>query len=154
MNSHYSRWAHRSPYEALLAPHCLAQALKLADPRDLPASEQETWRSVFVDFVRGVSARGAGPSDDLEIAHSRVSRERVARTVAGCRFILISRDPATHFESGDPHVAANVRDLQSGRGFPAKMRSAKPYLPDRAIRSEPGGRRGRPARESLRRAYI
>src|SRR5579864_885983 len=50
----------RSPYEALLAPHCLKEALKLADPIDLNAREEQVWRAVFVDFLRGVSVRGAG----------------------------------------------------------------------------------------------
>jgi hypothetical protein len=50
----------RSPYQALIAPHRLAEVLKLADPRDLPAREEQAWRSALVDFLRGVSARGAG----------------------------------------------------------------------------------------------
>jgi hypothetical protein len=89
----------RSPYEALIAPHYLAQALKLADPRDLPACEQETWRSVFVDFARGVSARGAGRPMILKSPTHGFRVSTLRELLPDARFILISRDPATHFES-------------------------------------------------------
>jgi len=78
----------RSPYEALLAPHCLAQALKLADPRDLPAREQETWRSVFVDFVRGVSGRGAGGPMILKSPTPGFRVSTLRELLPDARFIL------------------------------------------------------------------
>lgn len=81
----------RSPYEALIAPHCLAQALKLADPRDLRANEEQTWRSVFVDFVRGVSARGEGRPMILKSPTHGFRVSTLRELLAEARFILISR---------------------------------------------------------------
>jgi hypothetical protein len=89
----------RSPYEALLAPHCLASALKLADPRDLPAREEEAWRAAFVNFVCGVSARGAGRPMILKSPTHGYRVSTLRELLPNARFILISRDPATHFES-------------------------------------------------------
>jgi omega-hydroxy-beta-dihydromenaquinone-9 sulfotransferase len=50
----------RSPYEALLAPAKLNQALKLADPRDLAPLEEQQWRKASLSFLSGVSVHGAG----------------------------------------------------------------------------------------------
>ena len=89
----------RSPYEALLAPRQLTEALKLADPRDLTALDEKRWRSVFLGFLSGVSVRGAGrplilksPTDGFRVATLR-------ELLPDARFILIVRDPSTHFES-------------------------------------------------------
>ncbi len=89
----------RSPYEALIAPHRLRQALELADPRDLPAREEEPWRSLFVDFLRGVSARGAGRPMILKSPTHGYRVSTLRELLPDARFILIARDPATHFES-------------------------------------------------------
>jgi hypothetical protein len=89
----------RSPYEALIAPHRLPQALKLADPADLPADEEQIWRSVFVDFVRGVSARGAGRPMILKSPTHGYRVNTLRQLLPDARYVLIARDPATHFES-------------------------------------------------------
>ncbi len=89
----------RSPYEALLAPYRLKQALKLADPADLTDLEEQAWRSLFVDFVRGVSARGAGRPMILKSPTHGYRVNTLRELLPDARFILIARDPATHFES-------------------------------------------------------
>jgi hypothetical protein len=89
----------RSPYEALLVPARLAEALRLADPANLTAAERQKWRSVFLDFLAGVSVRGGrrpivlkSPTHGFRVA---VLRE----LLPDARFVLIVRDPATNFES-------------------------------------------------------
>jgi omega-hydroxy-beta-dihydromenaquinone-9 sulfotransferase len=89
----------RSPYEALIAPSHLAQALNLADPIDLDARQEEVWRSVFVDFLRGVSARGAGLPLILKSPTHGYRVNTLRQLLPDARYVLIARDPATHFES-------------------------------------------------------
>jgi omega-hydroxy-beta-dihydromenaquinone-9 sulfotransferase len=89
----------RSPYEALIAPKRLAEALKLADPADLSAHEEQVWRQVFIDFLRGVSARGEGRPAILKSPTHGYRVNTLRQLLPDARFVLISRDPATHFES-------------------------------------------------------
>jgi len=89
----------RSPYEALLVPRQLPQALKLADPRDLPAADQERWRSVFLSFLSGVSVRGSRRPLILKSPTHGFRVDTLRELLPDARFILIVRDPATHFES-------------------------------------------------------
>jgi len=49
----------RSPYEALLIPKILTEALKLTDPRDLSPQDEKRWREVFLSFIAGVKSVGA-----------------------------------------------------------------------------------------------
>jgi hypothetical protein len=89
----------RSPYEALLAPNKLTQALKLADPSDLTPLEQRQWRRVFLSFLRGVSVRGAGRPLILKSPTHGFRVATLREMLPDARFVLIVRDPATHFES-------------------------------------------------------
>ena len=89
----------RSPYEALLIPEILPEALKLGDPRDLAPQDEKRWREVFLSFLAGVSARGMGRPMILKSpTHgNRVSTLR--ELLPNARFVLIVRDPVTSFES-------------------------------------------------------
>jgi hypothetical protein len=89
----------RSPYEALLVPMILPEALKLADPRDLSSGDEKRWREVFRSFLAGVSVRGAGRPMILKSpTHgSRVGTLR--ELLPDARYVVIVRDPCTNFES-------------------------------------------------------
>jgi hypothetical protein len=89
----------RSPYEALLAPDRLAEALKLADPRDLTAQERDYWRAAFLRFLSGVSVRGAGRPIILKSPTHGFRVATLRELLPDARFILIVRDPLTNFES-------------------------------------------------------
>ncbi len=89
----------RSPYEALLAPDKLTAALKLADPRDLTALEEQRWSSVFLSFLSGVSVRGGGRPLILKSPTHGFRVATLRELLPDARFVLIVRDPATHFES-------------------------------------------------------
>ena len=121
----------RSPYEALIAPHCLAQALKLADPRDLPPNEEQAWRSVFVDFARGVSARGEGRPMILKSPTHGFRVSTLRELLPDARFILISRNPATHFESVI-RMWRRMFETYSLGAIPSDDAVREAILPDRA----------------------
>jgi omega-hydroxy-beta-dihydromenaquinone-9 sulfotransferase len=89
----------RSPYEALLFPERLAEALELADPANLSHRERAQWQGAFREFLAGVSLIGGGRPIILKSpAHSyRVAILREALPQA--RFVLIVRDPYEVFES-------------------------------------------------------
>jgi hypothetical protein len=89
----------RSPYEALLAPDKLAEALKLADPADLTPLEERQWHKVFVSFLSGVSVRGGGRPLILKSPTHGFRVAAIRQLLPDARFVLIVRDPATHFES-------------------------------------------------------
>jgi hypothetical protein len=89
----------RSPYEALLTPRHLNEALKLADPRDLPDAEEEKWRSVFLSFLSGVSVRGGGRPMILKSPTHGFRVATLRALLPDARFALIVRDPWTSFES-------------------------------------------------------
>jgi hypothetical protein len=89
----------RSPYEALLAPCHLADALALSDPRDLSALEESRWRHAFKEFLSGVSVvEGRRPLILKSPPHGyRVATLR--QLIPDARFVLIVRSPETVFES-------------------------------------------------------
>ena len=89
----------RSPYEALLVPLQLTEALKLADPRDLTAADERLWRSVFLSFLGGVSARGGARPFILKSPTHGYRVATLRELLPDARFVLIVRDPSTHFES-------------------------------------------------------
>jgi hypothetical protein len=89
----------RSPYEALLAPRCLSEALKLADPRDLPRADEARWRSIFLSFLSGVSIRGGGRPMILKSPTHGFRVATLRQLLPDARFVLIVRDPWTSFES-------------------------------------------------------
>jgi hypothetical protein len=89
----------RSPYEALLLPRMLPQALRLADPRDLSASDEKRWREVFLSFLAGVSALAGGRPLILKSPTHGFRVATLRELLPGARFVLIARDPRTNFES-------------------------------------------------------
>jgi hypothetical protein len=89
----------RSPYEALLFPAILPEALKLADPRDLSNEDEKRWREVFLSFLAGVSVRGNGRPMILKSPTHGFRVSTLRDLLPNARFILITRDPITNFES-------------------------------------------------------
>jgi hypothetical protein len=89
----------RSPYEALLIPATLPEALKLTDPKDLSPSEQKHWREVFLNFLAGVSVRGEGRPMILKSPTHGARVDTLRELLPDARFLVIMRDPVTNFES-------------------------------------------------------
>jgi len=89
----------RSPYEALLVPEILTEALKLTDPRDLSPSDEKSWREIFLRFLAGVSVRGAGRPMVLKSPTHGFRVATLRELLPDARYILIVRDPLTNFES-------------------------------------------------------
>src|SRR5215475_3495341 len=89
----------RSPYEALIMPGILQKALKLTDPRDLSAQDEKRWRQIFVDFLGGVSVRGNGRPMILKSPTHGGRVDTLRELLPTARYVLISRDPITNFES-------------------------------------------------------
>ena len=89
----------RSPYEALIIPKILPQALKLTDPRDLSPDEEKQWRELFLSFLRGVSVRGSGKPIILKSPTHGARVATLRELLPDARYILIVRDPITNFES-------------------------------------------------------
>jgi hypothetical protein len=89
----------RSPYEALVVPKILPEALKLTDPRDLSPQDEKRWREVFLGFLAGVSVRGAGKPMILKSPTHGARVSTLRELLPDARYILIARDPMTSFES-------------------------------------------------------
>jgi omega-hydroxy-beta-dihydromenaquinone-9 sulfotransferase len=89
----------RSPYEALLIPKILPEALRLTDPRDLSPQDEKRWREVFLSFLAGVSVRGAGRPMMLKSPTHGARVDTLRELLPDARCILIVRDPVTNFES-------------------------------------------------------
>jgi len=89
----------RSPYEALLIPMILPEALKLTDPRDLSSRDEERWREVFLRFFAGVSMRGMGRPIILKSPTHGCRVATLRELLPDARFVVIVRDPRTSFES-------------------------------------------------------
>jgi len=89
----------RSPYEALLAPSILPEALRLGDPQDLSRQEEKNWREIFLGFLAGVSARGMGRPTILKSPTHGYRVATLRKLLPDARFVLIVRDPWTSFES-------------------------------------------------------
>jgi len=89
----------RSPYEALVIPNVLPEALKLTDPDDLSADDAKQWRELFVSFLAGVSLRGSGKPLILKSPTHGARVTTLRRLLPDARYILIVRDPVTNFES-------------------------------------------------------
>ncbi len=89
----------RSPYEALLIPTILPEALKLTDPRDLSPREEQRWREVFLSFLAGVSVRGMGRPMILKSPTHGARIATLRELLPDARFVVIARDPISNFES-------------------------------------------------------
>lgn len=89
----------RSPYEALLAPSRLPEALLLGDPRDLDPPAQRAWRQAFLEFARGAVLRGGGRPLALKSPTHGYRVTTLRELLPNARFIVIARNPGTNFES-------------------------------------------------------
>ncbi len=89
----------RSPYEALIAPQILPEALKLTDPQDLSEAERKHWREAFQSFLAGVSVRGEGKPVILKSPTHGARVSTLRELLPDARYVLIVRDPMTNFES-------------------------------------------------------
>jgi hypothetical protein len=89
----------RSPYEALVVPAILPEALKLTDPRDLSPQDEKYWREVFLSFLAGVSVRGGGKPMILKSPTHGFRVSTICELLPDARYVLIVRDPMTSFES-------------------------------------------------------
>jgi hypothetical protein len=89
----------RSPYEALIYPSLLHEALKLTDPQDLSAKDRARWREVFLGFLSGVSVRGGGRPMVLKSPTHGARVSTLRELLPDSRYLLIVRDPVTNFES-------------------------------------------------------
>jgi hypothetical protein len=89
----------RSPYEALIIPKILPEALKLTDPRDLSPQDEKRWREIFLSFLGGVSARGGGKPMILKSPTHGARVSTLRELLPDARYVLILRDPVTNFES-------------------------------------------------------
>ena len=135
----------RSPYEALLIPAILPDALKLSDPKDLSKEEEERWRKIFLSFLAGVSARGSGRPMMLKSPTHGFRVHTLRQLLPDARFVLIVRDPLTSFESvvrmwrkmfesyaiGPMIEEDRIREavLRDRVGFEAKLAATTPDLP-------------------------
>lgn len=89
----------RSPYEALVIPSILPEAVKLGDPQDLSRQDEKDWEEFFLGFLAGVSARGMGRPMILKSPTHGYRVATLRKLLPDARFVLIVRDPWTSFES-------------------------------------------------------
>jgi len=89
----------RSPYEALLFPACLGQALRTADLDGLTKDEREHWERCFLDFVRLAGGSQGGKPLLLKSPPHACRVGALRRLLPGCRFVVIAREPYATFES-------------------------------------------------------
>jgi hypothetical protein len=89
----------RSPYEGLLAPRNFAEALALADPKDLSPADAWRWRKTFEEFFRGVSLVSGGKPLVLKSPTHSYRIATLREILPDARFVLIVRNPYDVFES-------------------------------------------------------
>jgi omega-hydroxy-beta-dihydromenaquinone-9 sulfotransferase len=89
----------RSPYEALLFPQHLGEALALADPASLTPAERERWREIFLSFTETVSGSQGGRPLLLKSPSHACRLPLLRKLLPGCRFAVVVREPYRVFES-------------------------------------------------------
>lgn len=89
----------RSPYEALLAPGRLAEALALGDPLSLSSQEMRHWRQTFSDFLNGVSVVEGGRPLILKSPPHGYRLATLRELCPDAYFVLIVRAPEIVYES-------------------------------------------------------
>jgi hypothetical protein len=135
----------RSPYEALVMPKILHEALQLSDPEDLSSQENKRWREIFLNFLSGVSVRGGGRPMILKSPTHGFRVSTLRELLPDARYVLIVRNPLTSFESvvrmwrkmfesyalGPIPADDEIREavLADRPRFEAKLASSTPGLP-------------------------
>ncbi len=89
----------RSPYEALLVPQKLPEALRLADPAVLSPDENLELRLAFLEFLRGISLQQDGAPLLLKTPPHAYRIGMLTDLLPDCRFVIVIRDPYEVFES-------------------------------------------------------
>jgi len=89
----------RSPYEALLSPSHLPEALLLADPDDLSPAERVRWRQIFSAFIADVSSVEGGRPLVLKSPPHGYRIATLRQLLPDVRFVVIVRSPGVVFES-------------------------------------------------------
>jgi hypothetical protein len=120
----------RSPYEALLAPSRLGDALRLGDPEDLPEMECRDWQDTFEYFLRGVSVvEGYRPLILKSPPHGYRVR-LLRRLLPDARFALIVRSPAIVYES-TVRMWRKLFEMYSLEEIPPEEETRRAVLEDR-----------------------
>lgn len=89
----------RSPYESLVFPDRLKDALFLADPFDLDEHDQEYWEQTFEAFVLAISSRAKGHPVILKSPPHSYRIAMISRLFPQAKFVAIQRNPQEVFES-------------------------------------------------------
>lgn len=89
----------RSPYEGLMFPENLQDALYLADPADLGEHDRRVWEETFCAFIKGVSFLGGGRPVVLKSPTHSYRVKVIAALFPNVKFISIRRNPLEVFES-------------------------------------------------------
>jgi hypothetical protein len=120
----------RSPYEALLAPTHLAEALALSDPRDLGARELRCWQDTFVNFLIGVSVVEGGRPLILKSPPHGYRVATLRALFPDGRFVVIVRSPETGYESA-VHMWGALFATYSMERIPPEEETRRAVLEDR-----------------------
>lgn len=88
-----------SPYAGFLFPRFLGRAMAVADPEDLPESEQQEWIRVFFRFLGQVAARKPGCPVILKSPTHSYRVKLLSRLFPNARFIHIVRNPVEVYDS-------------------------------------------------------
>jgi hypothetical protein len=120
----------RSPYEALLAPRRLADALALSDPRDLPAQELRRWREAFIAFLSGVSVVEGGRPLILKSPPHGYRVAILRELFPDARFVLIVRSPEIVYES-TVHMWRTLFPTYSMESIPPEDDTRRAVMEDR-----------------------
>lgn len=120
----------RSPYEALLAPSSLGEALALGDPSDLSESECRHWQATFEYFLRGVCAAEGFRPLILKSPPHGYRLKLLQRLLPRARFVLIVRSPAVVYES-TVRMWRKLFELYSMEEIPPEEDTRRAVLEDR-----------------------
>lgn len=89
----------RSPYEGLMFPRSLFDALSLADPAELPELDRQVWERTFCDFIKGVSFVGGRRAVVVKSPTHSYRVKAISALLPNAKFISIRRNPMEVFES-------------------------------------------------------
>jgi hypothetical protein len=120
----------RSPYEGLLVPRRLREALLLADPHDLPLSDSQRWQQVFRYFLQCVAVSCGGRPLVLKSPPHGYRLATLRALIPDARFVLIVRSPEIVFESA-VRMWRSLCALYALEGLPEEDEFRRVVLGDR-----------------------